>query len=248
MRIAWDLQAVTGPRPTGLGISVGFMLQAFNDHAPQFDVAGLRPNDSNSALISVGDRLAWEQWRLPRALKSVHRQHGLRLCYSPALGAPLCSPVPVVAHVNDLIPLIYPQSFHGVAGWYWKKMLPYTWKRCAAITVTNQTIADDIVGLLGYNPKNIFTVPFYPDPQIAATAKQMRSNLAEIDSVDTPDDPVFITIASLEPRKNIELAIKAIGELKTRGTIAKITSPNVPTIQSVTFPVIIILSPKGLLV
>lgn len=222
MRIAWDLQAVTGPRPTGFGISVGFMLQAFKDHPQGFEVVGLRPNEANQALKGVGDRLAWEQWRLPNMLRREHRQSKLGLCYSPALGAPLRSPVPVVAHVNDLIPLLYPQSFAGIAGWYWKKLLPHSWKQCQAITVSNQTVADDLVRLLGYARDRVHIVPFYPDPALAKLAKQLQPGFAEISSGDAPDDPVFITLASLEPRKNIELAIQALGELKSRGTTARL--------------------------
>ena len=237
MRIAWDLQAVTGPRPTGFGISVGFMLQAFTDQATGFEVVGLRPNASNQALKSVGDRLAWEQWRLPAALRSEHRQHQLSLCYSPALGAPLNSPVPVVVHVNDLIPLLFPQAFHGIAGWYWKTLLPYTWKQCQAITVSNQTVAADLVKFLGYDGRRIHLVPFYPDPALAKLARQLQPGFAEVKSNNAPEHPLFVTLASLEPRKNIELAIQAIGELKAKGTIAKLvciggTTPHLESLRA----------------
>ena len=101
MRVAWDLQAVTGPGRTGLGVSVQFMLDALESGAPDVEVAGLRPNERDAALGGVGDRLAWEQWRLPAELRATHAARPLDLAYSPALGAPLFSPVPgTVAHAR----------------------------------------------------------------------------------------------------------------------------------------------------
>jgi len=215
VRVAWDLQAVTGPRPTGLGVSVGFLLDACKRFAQDIEVVGLRPNDRDQPLATVLDRVGWEQFRLPAMLRSVRRQQ-VKLCYSPALGAPISSPVPVVCHVHDLIPLIYPAQFSGVAGWYWKKLLPYTWKRCAALTVSNSTVLSDLESYLGVPRSNIHVVPYYPDPGLDAIAARLQP------STQFAAVPVFITLASHEPRKNIELAISALGLLKARGIQARL--------------------------
>lgn len=218
MRIAWDLQAITGPRPTGLGVSVGFLLRALRDHAPEVEVVELRPNACDKPLRGVPDRLAWEQLRLPAALRREHARQPLDLAYSPALGAPLSSPVPVVAHVHDLIPLHFPQQFSGVAGWYWKELLPFTWQRCRALTVSNHTVADDIAQRLGYPRGRIHVVPYYPEPEFARLAAEAGPVVD-----DWAGAPRFVTIGSHEPRKNIELAIRAVGLLRSRGIPARLT-------------------------
>lgn len=223
MRVAWDLQAVTGPRPTGLGVSVGFLLDACQKHSANMQIVGLRPNEENRALIGVPDRLKWEQWRLPRELYRRHRMERLDLCYSPALGAPLNSPARVVAHVHDLIPLVYPRQFTGFAGWYWKSLLPYTWRRCRALTVSNATVADDICEYLQVKRSKIHVVPYYADPGLQTIAAEVRGTTPLSALYEEPDPPHFITLASHEPRKNIELAISALGLLHGMGIKAGLT-------------------------
>jgi glycosyltransferase involved in cell wall biosynthesis len=228
---AWDLQAITGPRPTGLGYAVKLLRDAYTQHGgPDGEpakVLGLRPNDRDEPLRSVLDRVLWEQWRLPRALvgaeqRSVQSQDVEAsgrsiapplLLYSPALGAPLRCGIPVVAHVHDLIPLADPSQFTSVARWYWTKLLPATWKRCRAITVSNSSLVDEVEQRLRYPRERIHVVPYYagidPDERIE-WVRILPQGLPAL-------TPLFLALATHEPRKNIGLAVRAVGELKRRG-------------------------------
>jgi len=222
MRVAWDLQAVTGPGRTGLGVSVQFMLDAVSNHPTGIELVGLRPNRTNAPLRSVTDRLLWEQWRLPRQLRDEHRHRALTAVYSPALGAPLFAPAPVVAHVHDLIPLIYPRQFSGVAGWYWGRLLPFTWRRCRLLTVSNAAVADDVAARLVYPRERIQVVPYYPDPTVAKLAAALNPAYHDVASRPVPARPLFLTLASHEPRKNLELPIRALSLLHKRGINARL--------------------------
>jgi len=222
MRVAWDLQAVTGPGRTGLGVSVQFMLDAVSAHARGVKLVGLRPNQTDAALRTVPDRLRWEQWRLPRQLRREHGSRPLDLAYSPALGAPLFSPVPVAAHVHDLIPLVYPQQFSGAAGWYWRRLLPYTWRRCRLLTVSNVSVADEVTARLGYPIDRVHVVPYYPDPAVARAAAALAPGYRDVTARPRLKRPLFLTLASHEPRKNIELPIRALGLLHERGLDARL--------------------------
>ena len=215
VRVAWDYQAITGPRPTGLGMSVKLLLKAFEDHCAQHKVIPMRPNETDSPLKDVPDRIKWEQWRLPNALRHLHPRASL--LYSPALGAPVKSPVPVVAHVHDLIPLVFPEQFSGPAGFYWKTLLPRSWRRARVITVSNMAVKRDIIRLLGVAEDRIHVVPYYPDPTWRVTAQKQREEFLRDDHSEPEDaEPVFLMLASHEPRKNIELGIQALAELKGR--------------------------------
>lgn len=222
MRVAWDLQAVTGPGRTGLGVSVQFMLDAVISHNSGIELVALRPNRTNTALRSVADRLRWEQWRLPLQLRAEHRRQELAAVYSPALGAPLAAPAPVVAHVHDLIPLFYPRQFSGVAGWYWRSLLPFTWRRSSLLTVSNAAVADDVAARLNYPRRNIYVVPYYPDPEVAKVAAELQPEYRDVAARQPPERPLFLTLASHEPRKNIELPIRALSLLHKRGINARL--------------------------
>ena len=216
VRVAWDYQAITGPRPTGLGMSVRLLLKAFEDHCAQHTVLPMRPNDYDKALRDVPDRLKWEQWRLPMALRGLRPRASL--LYSPALGAPLSSPVPVIAHIHDLIPIVFPEQFTGAAGIYWKRILPLSWKRAKVITVSNAAVKRDIIRLMDVDADRIHVVPYYPDPSWRATAQKLREEFLKDGTEPSGEDqvPEFLMLASHEPRKNIELGIQALADLKQR--------------------------------
>jgi hypothetical protein len=88
--------------------------------------------------------LRWEQWQLPALVQRIAGETKIDALYSPALGAPLRHSVPQITHVHDLIPLRFPAQFGGFAGWYWKDLLPLTWRGSNMITVSNDSIADDL--------------------------------------------------------------------------------------------------------
>lgn len=178
---------------------------------------GLRPNEHDAALSSVADRLFWEQLRFPSAAYQAGAASGRdSLIYSPALGAPLCPPAPLVANVNDLIPQRYPQQFNGAAGWYWKTLLPATWRRARIITVSNASLVGEVSEGLGYPAEQIRVVPYYPDPRIVRMATALLAT--GIPRASEPGrKPGFVTLGSHEPRKNIELAIRALALLRERG-------------------------------
>ena len=189
------------------------LLKAFEDHCAQHEVIPMRPNDSDTALRNVPDRLKWEQWRLPLALWSLRPRAGL--LYSPALGAPLKATVPVVAHVHDLIPLIFPDQFSGFAGLYWKRLLPLSWKRARVLTVSNMAVKRDLMRLMEIPEERIHVVPYYPDAGWRVMAQRQREDFLEAD-IAQGEIPMFLMLASHEPRKNIELGIQALAELQKR--------------------------------
>jgi glycosyltransferase involved in cell wall biosynthesis len=207
VKAACDWQAITGPHPTGLGVAVRCLMQALEEHAPDWELLGLRPNLLDAALRGVPDRLAWEQARLPLALVQAKRA-GAQLVFSPALGAPLFSPLPRVAYVHDLIPLKQPGHFTGAARWYWSTLLPATWRRCQALAVSNHTIADELAALLGYPRARIHLAPYYIDPLLKSIADELHAG--EPTPAQSESCAVFITVGSHEPRKNLELAIRAL--------------------------------------
>lgn len=196
------------------------------------EVLGLRPNDNDSPLRTVRDRLDWEQRRLPVQLRRLAREAqrngaaGPELLYSPALGAPWSSPVPVVAHVHDLIPLRFPEQFSGWAGLYWKRLLPATWRRCRTLTVSNSWLVREVSTHLPFPAERIHVVPYLADPQLSQIASRLEPEWRErrlAGRLAAPDrEPLFLCLGSQEQRKNFALAIEALSLLRARGIRARL--------------------------
>lgn len=223
MRVAWDLQAVTGPQPTGLGRFVKLLHDALAAQPGPVESVGLRPNQRGAPLRGTLDRLYWEQLALPRAARRFHARQRLDLLYTPALGAPRRCVVPVVAHVNDVIPLTHPGQFTGLSRWYWEQYLPDTWRRCRLLTTSNEAVRHEIAHLLPYPAERVRVVPLYPDAQLAQLVSHYRSAQAAAGSGSERQPPLFLTLGIHEPRKNLGLPIRALAVLKQRGLPARLT-------------------------
>lgn len=235
MRVAWDLQAVTGPKPTGLGVSVRLLMDAFNRYSPDGSFIGLPPNDRDEALASVPDRVRWEQSLLPWRVRKLQKHYAaageppLDLLYCPALGAPVRCVVPVMSHVHDLIALRNPEQFSGWARMYWKRLLPHAWRRTRAITVSNAWLRKEVATRLPYADSRIHIVPYYADPQLVVQADRLAPGWREQRLAGTVPlasgldaSPLFLCLGSQEQRKNFGLAIIALGELRLKGLTARL--------------------------
>jgi len=83
-------------------------------------------------------------------------------------------------------------------------------------------VASDICEYLSVDPQRIHVVPYYPDPELLKLAISIRET-EQFEKSPAPEIPHFITLASHEPRKNLELAIRAIGLLHSTGLRVRLT-------------------------
>jgi glycosyltransferase involved in cell wall biosynthesis len=100
-----------------------------------------------------------------------------------------------------------------VARWYWTKYLPACWRGCAAITVSNASLVDDVAQRLDFPRERIHIVPYYA----AVPADHSSSSATRGLGSSKLSEAYFLTLASHEPRKNLALAINALAELVSRG-------------------------------
>jgi glycosyltransferase involved in cell wall biosynthesis len=106
-------------------------------------------------------------------------------------------------------------QFRGVSRWYWTRLLPAGWRRCAALTVSNSSLVDEVAQRLGYPRGRIHVVPYYALlPASAAPSGGVPGS--------RPAPPYFLTLASHEPRKNLGLAIRALASLSRPASPARL--------------------------
>lgn len=119
----------------------------------------------------------------------------------------------IVHHVHDLFPLTKPSLFHGGIDELWKRKAADFMSRDHYVCISHAT-ADDL--------KRVF--PFIPDDHISivpnAGDHALRIGSAEPSDAVTKfglnESPFFITVSTLEPRKNLPFLLRAFREYKNR--------------------------------
>jgi glycosyltransferase involved in cell wall biosynthesis len=126
------------------------------------------------------------------------RRHGrgLDVLHCTTFRGPQTMRMPVVLTVHDLALLRYPDAFPRWHRLYGQTALRATLRAAAAVVAVSEFTADETVALAGVSRESIRVVP------------------NGVDDVFTPDGPAadgdyVLTVATLEPRKNLARAVEA---------------------------------------
>ena len=119
----------------------------------------------------------------------------------------------IVHHIHDLFPLTKPSLFHGGIDELWKRKAADFMPQDHYVCISHAT-ADDL--------RRVF--PFIPDSHITV-APNAGDHALRIASAEQSDavakygltgSPFFITVSTLEPRKNLPFLLRAFREYKHR--------------------------------
>lgn len=147
--------------------------------------------------------LVWEQAMLRR----MARRSAIDVLFSPANVAPLAPPVPGVVTVHDLAFLLYPQFFSRSFAMYYRKVIPRIVRESAAIITDSESTRADLVALLDADPEKVVVIPLGASP-----AFRQRLSKAKLEAVrkkyGLPQN-FFLSLSSLEPRKNLQRLVRA---------------------------------------
>ena len=119
----------------------------------------------------------------------------------------------IVHHVHDIFPLTRPSLFHGGIDDLWKRKAADFMPQDRYICISHATAAD---------LRHVF--PFIPDGHITVVPNAgdhaLRIASAEpnnaITKYDLDRSPFFITVSTLEPRKNLPFLLRAFRQYKHR--------------------------------
>lgn len=163
-------------------------------------------------LDKVHPRLAklwYEQIELPRAAARL----AVDVLHVPYYAPPLRQPVPVVATIHDMIPLILP-DYRGPA-----LMRAYTWLATRAVCRSAELVAvsdhtrDDVIDMLRISAQRVHTVYEGVDPRYR---QQSRGQIAAALERFSLREPFIYYIGGLDVRKNIPLLLRAFGRVRRR--------------------------------
>lgn len=202
-------------RPSGIGRYILRLLQHLRP-APEMEMVayvphGVRSSRLNSAVPfrevpvppdSSVKRILWEQTGLPRHL----RRNGTLLLHGTAFALPLAWRGPSIVTVYDLAFLRHPETFHRSNRLYLRAATVWSTRRARRVIAISSFTARELHELLRVPEEKIAVIysgvddRFAPAPVEAQRAARAKYGL---------DRPYFISVGTLEPRKNLVTLIEA---------------------------------------
>jgi glycosyltransferase involved in cell wall biosynthesis len=209
--IAVDLRALV-PAATGIGVYTRSLLLALAGrggmrylgmaHRPPREAAELEAAGIVLERQEAPLGVLWQQLRLPQRLA----RGDVDLFWSPLITLPLRCPVPAVATVHDLTPLLFPEAHTLKVRWSLLPFLRPSFERARRLVTISESTARDLAFHFPQCAEKIRVV--YPgiDPEfrpgepgeIAATRRELGA----------PEGYVLYA-GTLEPRKNVGKLIDA---------------------------------------
>ncbi len=139
MKVAFDTQTAIGGRNTGVGRTTAGLAASLP--APGCEVALVRrPGDS--PIRGAWERAWWEQVAMPRRAART----GASVLLSPGFSARAPAGMALAVVVHDLLPLERPRELGRRNGWYWRGLVPATWRRADLRLCVSEATRQALVG------------------------------------------------------------------------------------------------------
>ncbi len=153
--------------------------------------------------------IIWEQ----ALLRRMARKSGIDVLFNPANVAPLYPGVASVVTIHDLAFLLYPDFFSRSFARYYREAIPRIAGRAAAIIADSRSTRDDLVDHLGLAPEKISVVPLGVSPRFRD--RPPEEELQDVRTRYGLPARFFLSISSMEPRKNLKALVRAYSLLST---------------------------------
>lgn len=153
-----------------------------------------------------------ELYYMPVGLPRQARRAKVDLLHCPAPLAPMHASVPLVMTIHDVIAFDHPEWLNRENALRSRLMLPRAMRSCARLIVSSDYSRQRIESVLGIPRDRMAVVPlgvgdrFSPgDPSTGIVDRLVG------------DSPYILTVGTLQPRKNLEGALRAFEELADSG-------------------------------
>ncbi len=206
--IVLDALQVTA-KPAGVGQAILEYLGAMcgDDHGLRFTVLASYPEAFDflegqehwnlchcpEAEGSVWRKAIFTQWGLPRLLEKLQAD----LLHSMQFITPLRSPCPTVATVHDMVWRLHPETIEQPRRNYYRLMVPRSLKAAAGILTNSEATARDVRRCLPGVANRVQVTAFGTPTWLA------RENPAAPPQPAGQENPFFLFVGTLEPRKNL---------------------------------------------
>lgn len=198
LRVGFDRTGIALDQGGGARIAEG-MRAAVDQGADVVDLAAPTPGGR------VLNGLVREGWWNTVGASIAARRCDVLHCPLPV--APVFGQVPVVVTIHDALALLHPEWFTRANAVHARTWLKRAAGRAAFVHTSSENSRSDLSMLLGVDPERIVVIAPGVDARFTPGAAPAR-------------DPYVLTVGTLQPRKNVEVAIAAAEELGRRLVIA----------------------------
>lgn len=147
--------------------------------------------------------LVWEQTVLRRMVKKA----GVDVLFSPANVAPLYPPSPSVVTIHDLSFLLFPEYFSRSFGVYYRNIIPKIVEQAAAVITDSESSREDLILHLGVAPEKVTAIHLGVSTDFRRRVR--KDDLETVRHRHGLPEKFFLSVSSLEPRKNLTNLVKA---------------------------------------
>ena len=166
------------------------------------------PLDGRSANLA---KLWFEQIGVPRAAARL----GADILHVPYFAPPLVSPVPVVATVLDIIPLLLPEYRGGAAVRSYMRLVARAAGRAREVIAISNASRRDIIQHLGCAPARVTAIPLAAGPQYRPLDR--ADCAAQVAQRYRLCDRFVYYVGGLDARKNLPTLLCAWARLRQSG-------------------------------
>jgi len=157
-------------------------------------------------------RVTWEQLILP----SFAKKYRLDLLHSPTYTWPVCSGVPGVVTIHDMLYRVYPETIPRAKLTFWKAFVPWSARRCHKILTISESSKRDIVRYLRVPLEKVTVTPLALDRRLDTG---MQPSADEIEGVCAKYEirrPYLLDVGGVVRHKNPVSLVKALSILRER--------------------------------
>lgn len=204
MKIVIDRQSIKGKK-TGYGFYLDNLLKELAPLAGDDQIEYI--NEVKGGL-NTPKRIWWDQVRLPRAAKKAKAD----LLWTPSFSCPIFYQGKKIVTAHDLIGMIFPENFSLASKFYWSKLLPYSFTRADHVITVSENSKKDLIKLLDIPESKITVTLEAANPIFKQVDREEAAN--DLKNTFGIDKPFFLSVSTIEPRKNYKRLIRAFARSK----------------------------------
>ncbi|MEO6596076.1 MAG: glycosyltransferase family 1 protein [Planctomycetota bacterium] len=155
------------------------------------------------------DRLRWQHWAIPRALKKLRPD----VYHDTKNALPFGLRVPSVVTVHDLAYHTVPHTFGFASRLFLRRATAHAVRRARVVVVPSQSTAND---LERFHPECAARVHVVPHG-IDAAATVTTERLAEVCGRLGLPEPYVLHVGTLQTRKNVDLVVQGVRRFRSQG-------------------------------